>query len=166
MAAKNSKERLKVWYIIKSKILFYSLIQIMNDILEQLTKVAAEKDELTKQKILTIKDQLAWLLTPPNPDNPAFTPSQFLTTQKLLPEVIQLTNIVNEMLLAKLQGKSCSIKQKDIVEAWRGKYGGKPFEFARLDAMERCFRDAGRKVEYDKPWWDETYDAYFTFTIK
>lgn len=138
----------------------------MNDILEQLTKVADGKDELTKQKILTIKDQLAWLLTPPNPDNPAFTPSQFLTSQKLLPEVIQLTHIVNEMLLTKLQGKGCSIKQKDIVEAWREKYGCKRFEFARLDAMERCFRDAGWKVEYNSPDYTESYDAYFRFTMR
>ena len=166
MAARNSKERLKVWYTIKSKILFYLLIQIMTDILEQLTKVADGKDELTKQKILIIKEQLAWLLTPPNPDNPAFTPSQFLTTQKLLPEVIELTKITNTLLLSKLQWKSCSLKQADIVQAWENQNENKEFKFARLDAMERCFRDAGRKVEYDSPWRDENYDSCFRFTMR
>ncbi len=138
----------------------------MNDILEQLTKVADGKDELTKQKILIIKEQLAWLLTPPNPDNPAFTPSQFLTTQKLLPEVIELTKITNTLLLSKLQWKSCNLQQDDIVQAWKNQNENKEFKFARLDAMERCFRDAGRKVEYDKPWYNESYEAYFTFSIK
>jgi len=139
----------------------------MVDIIEELVTLASQKDNDSKAKILLMKDQLVQILKlPPDSSNPALSPRQFLLDQKLLPEVVLLTKLVNNMLLEKLQGRSCSLKQESICAQWRATYPNIELKYAYLDAMERCFQDAGWKVVYDKPGYSESYDAYFTFSIK
>jgi hypothetical protein len=41
----------------------------------------------------------------------------------------------------------------------------RPFEYKWLN-IEEVYRKAGWKVEYDKPGYNETYDAYFVFRKK
>ncbi len=122
-----------------------------------------------KQKLITIKKALEQVLQEDDVEdlgNPALPPRAFLAQQKLLPEVILMTKVVNELLLTYLQWSSCTLKQQLIVEKYKNDYPSADFQYAYLDAMERCFRDAGWKVEYDKPGYNESYDAFFRFSMK
>jgi hypothetical protein len=145
----------------------------MNDILQQLTTIAQDKDPQTKQKIFALRNQLSTLLSQTTPDSIDISPAginighqDILSSQELLPEVKSLVLIVKEFLINRSNGNYLNIKQKDIVAQRQKCNPGIKFEYTWLDAMERIYRQAGRKVEYDSPGYTESYDANFTFEAK
>lgn len=93
------------------------------------------------------------------------------------PDDVDLTNVipkyvtdaVNNLIKKNYRGKgSFTIKQKEIVaEIKKKKKVSSQFLFENnyLD-FEDIYREQGWKVEYDKPAYCETYDAYFKFTPK
>ncbi|USN54481.1 MAG: hypothetical protein H6765_08165 [Candidatus Peribacteria bacterium] len=80
-------------------------------------------------------------------------------------ETLQVVVVVNTLLAERLQGKSCTLKQKEIIERRQAQYGSQKCNYTSLDVMERLFVQAGRKVSYDKPGYSESYDAYFEFRM-
>ena len=79
------------------------------------------------------------------------------------PEVIQA---VNELIVENLQQGRAIILQKEIIERAqrRGLREPKQLFYDRhwLD-FEAIFETAGWSVKYDKPAYNEDYDAYFEF---
>jgi hypothetical protein len=78
---------------------------------------------------------------------------------------------VNELLAVKYLGSGAAIiKQQDIIDSI---LANSPEVLTRGDIFERCYlnfeeayRAAGWKVTYDKPTYDDNYDAYFKFERK
>ena len=147
----------------------------MNDLLNQLESLAQTKDARTKQELLTIKNRLITLLSTENsshttlgigPDDIALGRKEIQKSQELLPEVKSLVLIVKQILINNSNGNYLNIKQKTIVEARQKKNPWVNFSYTRLDAMERIYRNAWRKVTYDSPGYTESYDANFTFEAK
>jgi len=86
--------------------------------------------------------------------------------------------IINDLLAAETSGRngnySATIKQKDIVDAIKKEFGdtymGTPINKA-IDKggwlnFEPIFEAAGWKVSYDRPGYNESYEASFEFTTK
>jgi hypothetical protein len=73
----------------------------------------------------------------------------------------------NELIAANLRGKSSTIGQEEVLKLIRSKNSsltsGKVIEKGWLD-VEKFYRNAGWKVKYDKPGWDEDYDPFFVFS--
>ena len=97
-----------------------------------------------------------------------FTPDEARNNKKhIIPdEVIQ---VVNELLVRELNGSYASLYEDEIVaevlkrmphltreSVFKNKY---------LD-FEPLFREQGWDVKYDSPGYDESFRAYFTFTVK
>lgn len=82
------------------------------------------------------------------------------------PAIIQA---VNNLLKKKYRGSTVSIKQEEIVkEAIRidsSLTSAKIYDNKWMD-FEPIFRKSGWIVSYDKPGWDENYDAFFQFKPK
>lgn len=106
---------------------------------------------------------------PRNYENPEairpITPEEITEMQlDAMPDTV--LEIVNRLITEKIRQGNAVIYQKDIVRELVG-CGFKSEEiFARgwLN-FEDIYRASGWKVEYDKPGWNETYDAYFKFSI-
>ena len=88
-----------------------------------------------------------------------------------MPEaIIQATN---ELIVRKWNGHDATIKINEIVEQYFRVIGEKEtavkrkelFENHYLD-IEPAYRNAGWKVEFDKPGYNESYDAFFVFSKK
>ena len=75
----------------------------------------------------------------------------------------------NEFITEKWNGSSSTFKQCDLVKVIREKLKLKPNDHVIFDKhwldVEDIFRDAGWRVYYDKPGYNETYDATFEFKI-
>lgn len=70
----------------------------------------------------------------------------------------------NELIVADLDAHgTATVRQCDVEKAIRAKLG--TIEMRWLD-VESCYRAAGWKVEYDKPGYNETYEATFKFSRK
>ena len=69
----------------------------------------------------------------------------------------------NELITKEFNGYSAIIKQKDVMVLAK-KYSDCPekFEYQWLD-VEEVYKKAGWKVQYDRPGYNESYDAYFEF---
>lgn len=140
----------------------------MIDVLERIDSYAELQDDITKEKILIIKNDLEkilqadiWVL-----QAKALSPKELEKSQNLSEEVQWLVSIVNYILVNKSNWKHCTIKQKDIVSMYKKRHWS-IFETTRLDAMERVFRANWWKVTYDKSsYWDRNFDAYFKFIAK
>lgn len=86
------------------------------------------------------------------------------------PAIIQA---VNNLLIKNYSEGSAIIKQDEIIEEYFKITGTKNkeskrawlFENKQL-SFERIYEKEGWKVEYDKPGYNETYDATFEFTPK
>jgi hypothetical protein len=77
----------------------------------------------------------------------------------------------NELIAEKWNGSSSTVKQADAVERIIKKFGwDKEQEDELWDDnwldVEPIFRKAGWKVEYDKPGFNESYPATYTFKKK
>ena len=95
-------------------------------------------------------------------------------------EQIKASNIPDEVILAfneliaeKWNGSFSVIKQDDAMERVLRKFEvaekfwtrNKIFENKWLD-VEYIYRQKGWNVEYDKPGYNESYDAFFKFSLK
>jgi len=76
----------------------------------------------------------------------------------------------NELIALKFDGKSAYISQKAVIAKILSKFEGNVtvsrttiFDKHWLD-VEDVYCKAGWTVKYDKPGWNETYEANFTFT--
>lgn len=82
--------------------------------------------------------------------------------EQIPPEVIKA---FNDLIIQKfIEGKAI-ISQKEVLDLlqFRGFDIGDIFT-KRFLHVEQIFRKAGWKVEYDKPGYNESYEASFTFT--
>ena len=84
---------------------------------------------------------------------------------------------VNKLIARNFSSGSAMVKQNEIIDAARcSERNG--FEFDTADEfrnimfakgylnIEEIYRAAGWKVSYDKPGYNESYDAYFVFSKK
>ncbi len=87
---------------------------------------------------------------------------------KTLPDYFPSSVIeaVNNLLLKKFRGKTCTIKQKDIIEEILRiddtLTKGEIFDKKYMD-FESIFEEYGWEVTYDGSAYNENYDAYFEF---
>jgi hypothetical protein len=94
------------------------------------------------------------------------TPKEVVSLKKVLipDEVIES---FNELIAENYLGGYASFKQKDVVARMvkKGLKSADIYKNVWLD-VEDIFEKAGWKVEYDKPGYNESYDAYFSFKTK
>jgi hypothetical protein len=77
---------------------------------------------------------------------------------------------VNDAIRDKYRGGEFNIKQDELIKfimkrAPEGITRQKLFEKKYLD-FEEVYREVGWTIEYDKPGWNESYEANFTFKPK
>ena len=83
--------------------------------------------------------------------------------KKVIPDFV--IEAVNELIAEKVNSQNhATVLQKHIVDRVKSKTD-QDFDYAWLD-FENVFRDAGWNVNYDKPAYCESYDAYFEFRPK
>jgi hypothetical protein len=77
----------------------------------------------------------------------------------------EVSDVFNELIVKEYNGSSATIRQDEVVKLLVKK-GLKESEILknRLLDVEDVYRKAGWKVEYDKPGFNEDYDATFKFT--
>lgn len=98
-----------------------------------------------------------------------YTPDEALGKRKdVIPEVV--IDVVNHLLARKFDGASATLSQKEIEEMIMQRM---PPEFKRITMFEQnwldfepVYREAGWDVVYDKPGYNESYNASFVFTRK
>lgn len=97
------------------------------------------------------------------------TPNEIVDDlDKIIPSVV--ITAVNNILKSKYRGTGpVTIKQKDIVAEIMRLDGSitkdEIFDNKYMD-FEKLYRKNGWIVEYDKPAYCETYDAFFTFKLR
>ena len=82
---------------------------------------------------------------------------------EIMPDFVK--EIINDLIVKNWKVNRACVYQKDIVAKLRDADSRDPFAEGWLD-FEPIYQEAGWNVEYDKPGWDETYDAHFIFTKK
>lgn len=98
------------------------------------------------------------------------TPKQALNLkQESIPDFV--FEAFNQLITENISNGRASVKQKDVVSRIKQL---KSAAFEDIDSqfiysrgwldVEPHYRKAGWKVEYDKPGYNESYDAYFVFT--
>lgn len=93
------------------------------------------------------------------------TPSQ-AKGSRVLPDQVMI--VWNDAITLNLCGGHATIKQKDIVDQLMATMKAsrqEVFDNKWLN-VEEIFRAVGWKVTYDKPGYNESYDAAFTFEEK
>jgi hypothetical protein len=92
--------------------------------------------------------------------------------QTVIPDFVFKT--FNELIAKNFVNNSATVKQDDVIDIllqYCGDAGERPafrqeiFKEGWLN-VEESFREVGWNVEYDKPAYNETYPATFTFSIK
>ena len=97
------------------------------------------------------------------------TPDEIVNNlENIIPSSIILA--VNQLLIEKYRGDGeVSVKQKDIIERAisidESLTSNIIFEKKYMD-FEDLYRKSGWSVSYDKPGYNENYDAYFIFNKK
>ena len=94
------------------------------------------------------------------------TPDEVAANKRnVIPQAV--FDIVDRLLTEKFSNGRATIKQEEIVTALvaKGYNRNEIFDRHWLD-FEEVYRSAGWKVEYDKPGYNESYDAFFVFTKK
>lgn len=86
---------------------------------------------------------------------------------KYIPE--EVFTVFNEEIAKGFNDNSATVKQNKVLEVLTSEQFG--FDRAQVFAngwlnVEDAYRAAGWKVHYDKPGYNESYDAYFVFTRK
>jgi len=95
-----------------------------------------------------------------------FTPAEAKASQaNYIPD--EIITVVNSFLAQRASSKSINITQEEVIEALKELEFNISQLFSKnmLD-FEAAYRKAGWKVEYDKPAYNETHAAYWTFTAK
>lgn len=75
--------------------------------------------------------------------------------------------VINKLIAKYWNGFSATIKQKDIVWALINTIQGSTSDSIRENGwlnFEDCYRAEGWQIEYDRPGYNETYDAEYTFS--
>ena len=93
------------------------------------------------------------------------TPSEAkkLKVTVIPPEVIE---VFNQLIVENLSGRTATVTQKEAARRIASKMNipsGEVYNKKYLD-VEDVFRGAGWKVEYDKPGYNEDYEATWKFT--
>jgi hypothetical protein len=94
------------------------------------------------------------------------TPSEVaVARQGSIPDAV--FEAFNELIVENFSGRSATVHQGDVAKLLKEKGVNVQQAFSRswLD-VEDVYRQAGWRVEYDKPGYNEDYDAYFVFTKK
>lgn len=93
---------------------------------------------------------------------PPIKPSELV---KDIPEIV--FECFNKIITRNYNGTSSTVKQQEIVDMLveKGLKKDEIFKKHWLD-IEDHYRKAGWKVEFDKPGFNESGEAYFTFTKK
>ena len=91
--------------------------------------------------------------------------------QESIPD--EMLEAVNEMIVKKWNGSQATFKQEDVLDLYLSKIGEKNIQKSRDKVFdnhwmdfEGIYRKEGWSVEYDKPAYNETYAATFTFKKK
>ena len=74
----------------------------------------------------------------------------------------------NEAIIQNLRGKESTVIQKDVVAVIKEKMKGLKIKDFNSDWLnvEPLYKKEGWEVTYDKPGYNESYDASFCFKIK
>ena len=93
------------------------------------------------------------------------SPEQVLARKQFNPTLIEC---VNRLLVKRFDGKSAIIKLKEIRKEFEEANPDGEWTWDRLVSehhldFEDLYREAGWKVEYDKPAYNENYSSYFKF---
>jgi len=77
----------------------------------------------------------------------------------------EVIEVVNKLIVTNYSGKSSTVDQNDIVEGivGLGYSRDQPYDNGWLN-FEDIYREAGWKVFYDKPGYNENYSATFKFS--
>ena len=86
--------------------------------------------------------------------------AQNLINKNIPPEVV---DSFNELIIESFNGVSAKVSQKEVVTLIKKKLKTE-FKTEYLN-VESLFEDYGWKVIYDKPGYNETYDASFEFRV-
>lgn len=100
------------------------------------------------------------------------TPSEVLQSkQESIPD--EVFQAVNEMITKKWDGYSATFRQEDLMAHYFSIVGGGELDSDRQKVydnhwfdFEEIYRKAGWSVEYDRPGYNESYPATFTFKKK
>lgn len=84
-----------------------------------------------------------------------------LQLEQFPPEVVQT---FNTLIAENIAGGEAIVSQNDVIEnlVLRGLHRAQIYQKGWLN-VEDMYRDAGWKVEYDRPGHDESYQAFFRF---
>lgn len=94
------------------------------------------------------------------------TPKEVQDIRSTLPDAVFV--VFNEAITRKWSGSSATVLQKDVdhrIASMMNITIGEAIERGYLD-IETAYRAAGWIVDYDKPGWNESYDAFYVFTMK
>jgi hypothetical protein len=79
---------------------------------------------------------------------------------------------INELIAENFTNSRAVVLQKDIIARISSKMDGDSYDMKRKMIFdkgwlnfEEIYRDSGWKVSYDKPAYNENYDANFTFKV-
>jgi hypothetical protein len=89
-----------------------------------------------------------------------------LKRKKVFPK--EIIDVFNSFIILNWNGQKSVVKQSSIINYIKAKMDitdEEIFDKHYLD-IEEIYKEVGWVVEYNKPTWDETFEAYFVFTIK
>lgn len=78
----------------------------------------------------------------------------------------EVFEVVNKLLHANWTGRRATIKQKDVIRELASEYSPQSLFDSGWLNFEGAYRAQGWKVVYDKPGYNESYEAYWEFTRK
>ena len=94
------------------------------------------------------------------------TPQEVIDSPKRIPE--EIIKVFNDLIIKNWRGRSSVIKQSEIVNkiVRYTKYSKDEIFANGFLEVEEIFSKAGWEVVYDKPGWNESYEANFEFKKK
>jgi hypothetical protein len=94
----------------------------------------------------------------------AFSPAEARGAKRhVIPDFVLA--VVNQLLAEGFNERGINVPQQEIIDRVKLLTGSDAFNMKWLD-FESLFEDEGWIVKYDKPGYNESYDAFFVFTPK
>ncbi len=96
----------------------------------------------------------------------AINPSEVVAARKAsLPDVV--IEVFNKLIAKNFNGHSASVYQSEVMKCLAAERlkSSEIFKKGWLD-VEDIYREQGWEVKYDKPGYNESYEAYFKFSKK